>query len=105
MARDLDLQLLADIGCSVTRCFELCARTLIAQPDEIAREWTMIHGQTPHSWLASRDGTRIYDTLLGSYFSAPEYMRFYGCIKQRRHDRTATARLVASHGNFGPWHR
>jgi len=65
----------------------------------------MVHGTTPHAWLVSRDNEKAYDTLLGSYFLAPEYLRYYGCIGQRRHNRTETARLVAKHGSYGPWHR
>lgn len=100
-----DLQLLADAGERATRCFVLCAQTLIAQPEEIARDWTMIHGTTPHSWLASHDGTRVYDTFLAAYFPADEYLRHFGCIEEKRYTLLEAARLLASSGEYGPWHK
>jgi hypothetical protein len=73
----------------------------MVQPDEIGREWAMIHGTTPHAWLASCDGTRVYDTILGSYFETAGYQRHFGCVEQWRYTGMQTASWLPVAANTG----
>jgi hypothetical protein len=100
----------------IGRCYELCGRVMINEPD--AKRYMLVHGRiTPpspsilgfegrmfHAWIELPDG-RVYDAVYDQYYSKDDYRNQFQAvpIAVYRGARRA-ARMMVRHNHYGPWY-